>query len=99
MLVKTDSYDLVLNGMEIGGGDMRIWERELQEIVMDLFGYPKQKLYYFLEILENGVPPHGGIGIGLDRFVMQLIKAADIMDVSAFPKQRNGSCLLTGCPS
>lgn len=100
--VMSRAYDIVLNGVELGGGSIRIHSRELQERIFKLLEIKKeeaeQKFGFLLESLEYGAPPHGGIALGLDRLVMLLIGEDTIRDVIAFPKTQSATCLLTGAP-
>ncbi|MFJ7888690.1 aspartate--tRNA ligase [Lysinibacillus xylanilyticus] len=101
--VRAQAYDIVLNGYELGGGSLRIYERELQEKMFKLLGFTEEEARaqfgYLLEAFEYGVPPHGGLAFGLDRFVMLLAGRTNLRDTIAFPKTASASCLLTNAPS
>ncbi|MFE8696836.1 aspartate--tRNA ligase [Cytobacillus sp. FJAT-53684] len=100
--VKAQAYDLVLNGYELGGGSLRIFEREVQEKMFSVLGFSKEEAYeqfgFLLEAFEYGTPPHGGIALGLDRLVMLLAGRSNLRDTIAFPKTASASCVLTDAP-
>ncbi|MEG1523632.1 MAG: aspartate--tRNA ligase [Clostridia bacterium] len=100
--VRAKAYDIVLNGVEIGGGSIRIHAQELQKKMFDIIGLPdavaKERFGYLLDAFRYGAPPHGGLAYGLDRVCMLLAGASSIRDVIAFPKVQNASCPLTNAP-
>ena len=101
--VRSQAYDIVVNGSEIGGGSIRIHDPNIQRKVFELLKITKkqaqQRFGFFLKALEYGAPPHGGIAFGLDRIIMLLAGTENIRDVIAFPKTQRGQCLLTDAPS
>ncbi|NNV05608.1 aspartate--tRNA ligase [Geobacillus sp. C56-T2] len=101
--VRAQAYDLVLNGYELGGGSLRIFERDVQEKMFRALGFSEEEARrqfgFLLEAFEYGTPPHGGIALGLDRLVMLLAGRTNLRDTIAFPKTASASCLLTEAPS
>lgn len=101
--VRAKAYDLVLNGIELSSGSIRITDPELQSRIFTLLGLSDEEAYskfgYLLDAFKFGPPPHGGMGIGLDRLVMQLLRADSLRDVIAYPKVQNASEPMTECPA
>ena len=101
--VRSNAYDIVINGQEAGGGSIRIHDPRMQEKIFSLLGLTKEeieaKFGFFVEAFRYGAPPHGGLAFGLDRLVMIVCGTDNIKDVIAFPKVQNASCLMTGAPS
>ena len=101
--VRAQAYDLVLNGSEIGGGSLRIHRQKIQKKIFDILGFSpaeaKEKFGFFLDALQYGTPPHGGIALGFDRIVMHLAGENSIRDVIPFPKTTSSLCLMTDSPS
>ena len=100
--VRAKAYDIVLNGTEIGGGSVRIYQNEVQEKMYEVLGFTKEAAYdrfgFLLNAFKYGVPPHAGLAYGLDRLVMLMVKADSIREVIAFPKVKDASCLMTNAP-
>ncbi|WP_019154640.1 aspartate--tRNA ligase [Robertmurraya massiliosenegalensis] len=100
--VRAQAYDLVLNGYELGGGSLRIFEKDVQEKMFSILGFSeaeaREQFGFLLEAFEYGTPPHGGIALGLDRLVMLLAGRTNLRDTIAFPKTASASCLLTEAP-
>ena len=101
--VRAKAYDIVVNGMEAGGGSIRIHNPEIQWKMFDVLGLTKEeaeeKFGFLLEAFKYGTPPHGGLAFGFDRLVTLLLGLEDIRDVIAFPKAQNASELMTKCPA
>ena len=98
-----NAYDLVLNGLELGGGSLRIHQAEMQREVLRTVGLTdnqiNEKFGFLIEALEMGAPPHGGIAFGLDRITMLILGVDSIRETIAFPKNQQAKCLLTNAPS
>lgn len=101
--IEASAYDLVLNGVEIGGGSLRIYRPDVQEAMFKLLGLTpeeaKEKFGFFLEALQYGTPPHGGLAFGVDRLAALLCGVGPIRDVMAFPKTQKGHCMMSESPS
>ncbi|HOK91926.1 MAG TPA: aspartate--tRNA ligase [Spirochaetota bacterium] len=101
--IKAQAYDIVLNGVEIGGGSIRIHDSSLQSKIFNILGISEEearvKFSFLLDALQYGAPPHGGIALGLDRIVMLLLKRSSIREVMAFPKTQKGQCMMSEAPS
>ena len=100
--VRAKAYDIVLNGNEIGGGSVRIFQDDIQEKMFEVLGFTKDQAYkrfgFLLDAFKYGVPPHAGLAYGLDRLVMLMAKEDSIRDVIAFPKVKDASCLMSEAP-
>lgn len=101
--VKADAYDIVLNGVELGGGSIRIHDRNLQAKMFEVLGLTKEecdeKFGFLIEAFKYGAPPHGGLAYGLDRLVMLLLGESSIRETMAFPKNQNAQCLVSDAPA
>jgi aspartyl-tRNA synthetase len=101
--IHARSYDLVINGIEIASGSIRIHSRKLQEKIFKTIGLTSQsaesRFGFLMEAFQYGAPPHGGIALGMDRFITLFTKSDTIRDVIAFPKTQKGICLMTNAPS
>ena len=101
--VKAEAYDIVLNGVELGGGSIRIHDKELQAKMFEVLGLTKEeceeKFGFLIEAFKYGAPPHGGLAYGLDRLVMLLLGEQSIREVIAFPKNQNAQCLVSEAPA
>ncbi len=100
--VRAKAYDIVLNGTELGGGSVRIHQDHIQEKMLEVLGFTKERAHeqfgFLLDAFKYGVPPHAGLAYGLDRMVMHMVHADSIRDVIAFPKVKDASCLMTQAP-
>lgn len=100
--VRAKAYDIVLNGVELGGGSVRIHQNDIQEKMFEVLGFTKEQAWsqfgFLLNAFKYGVPPHAGLAYGLDRFVMLLVGTDNIREVIAFPKIKDASCLMTQAP-
>lgn len=101
--VRAKAYDVVINGDEIGGGSMRIYNREVQKTMFEALGFTDEQIAerfgFFVDAFKYGTPPHGGLALGFDRLVMVLTDTTNIKDVIAFPKMQNASCMMTEAPA
>ena len=102
-MVKAKAYDIVLNGVELGGGSIRIHDKDLQKKIFSTLGLSDEeidsKFGFLLEAFKYGTPPHGGLAYGLDRMAMLLCKEKSIREVIAFPKNQAAMCMMSGAPS
>jgi aspartyl-tRNA synthetase len=103
LAIKAHAYDLVLNGFEIAGGSMRIYDQQMQKAVFSLLGFTNQQIEerfgFFVDAFKYGTPPHGGIAFGLDRLAMVLTQSESLRDVIAFPKNASARCPITEAPT
>lgn len=101
--VHADAYDMVVNGVELGGGSIRIHNQDIQEKMFKALGFTMEQAWskfgFLLTALQYGTPPHGGLAFGMDRLIMMLLDIDNIRDVIAFPKTQNHSCLMTDAPA
>ena len=100
--VRAKAYDIVLNGVELGGGSVRIHQNDIQSKMFEVLGFTKEKAEeqfgFLLSAFKYGVPPHAGLAYGLDRLIMLMAGEDSIREVIAFPKVKDASCLMTGAP-
>ncbi len=100
--VRAKAYDIVLNGTELGGGSVRIHQDDIQEKMLEVLGFTKERAYeqfgFLLNAFKYGVPPHAGLAYGLDRMIMLMVQCDSLRDVIAFPKVKDASCLMTEAP-
>jgi aspartyl-tRNA synthetase len=100
--VRSKAYDIVLNGTELGGGSIRIFQEDIQEKMFEVIGLKKEeardRFGFLLQAFQYGVPPHAGLAFGLDRMIMLMVQADSLRDVIAFPKVKDASCLMTNAP-
>ncbi len=100
--VRAKAYDIVLNGTELGGGSVRIHQDDIQEKMLEVLGFTKERAYeqfgFLLNAFKYGVPPHAGLAFGLDRMIMLMVQCDSLRDVIAFPKVKDASCLMTEAP-
>ena len=101
--VRAIAYDLVLNGYELGGGSLRIYQSDLQEKMFNYLGFTKEdaneRFGFLIDAFKYGAPPHGGLALGLDRMAMLLSGSDSLRDVIAFPKVKDASCPLADAPN
>ena len=101
--VRAKAYDIVLNGTELGGGSVRIFQDDIQEKMFECLGFTKEQAHerfgFLLDAFKYGVPPHAGLAYGLDRLIMLITGEESIRDVIAFPKVKDASCLMTEAPA
>lgn len=101
--VRADAYDIILNGYELGGGSLRIYDQQMQEKIFTILGFSeadiKERFGFFVDAFQYGTPPHGGIAFGFDRVAMILSESDSIRDVIAFPKNANAKCMMSDAPT
>ena len=101
--VRAKAYDCVLNGVELGGGSVRIYQSDVQEKMFKQLGIGNEEAYekfgFLLSAFKYGVPPHAGLAFGLDRLIMLMVQADNIREVIAFPKVKDASCLMSEAPN